>query len=100
MLPLNGSREGLFSAIFIALARKRVVGRPAVLIPNPFYQAYAAATTASGAEPMFLPSGADTGFLPDLDVPQVPLPDPACFRGGLGGRGLCGGGARPLPGQF
>jgi len=71
---LNGSREGLFSAIFIALARKRVVGRPAVLIPNPFYQAYAAATTASGAEPMFLPSGADTGFLPDLDVPQVPLP--------------------------
>jgi N-succinyldiaminopimelate aminotransferase len=39
VLPLNGSREGLFSAIFPALARKQSVTRPAVLIPNPFYQA-------------------------------------------------------------
>ena len=39
VLPLNGSREGLFSAIFPALARKPKVERPAVLIPNPFYQA-------------------------------------------------------------
>ena len=35
VLPLNGSREGLFSAIFPALARKERVKRPAVLIPNP-----------------------------------------------------------------
>ena len=64
VLPLNGSREGLFSAIFPALARKQIE-RPAVLIPNPFYQAYAAAAAASGAEPIFLDSsGAD--FLPDL----------------------------------
>ena len=54
VLPLNGSREGLFSAIFPALARKGSVARPAVLIPNPFYQAYAAAAAASGAEPVFL----------------------------------------------
>ena len=75
VLPLNGSREGLFSAIFPALARKTVPGRPAVLIPNPFYQAYAAATAASGAEPVFLPSGADTGFLPDLDTIDTALLD-------------------------
>ncbi len=56
VLPLNGSREGLFSAIFPALARKPRVERPAVLIPNPFYQAYAAAAAASGAKPVFLPS--------------------------------------------
>ena len=56
VLPLNGSREGLFSAIFPALARKPRFGGPAVLIPNPFYQAYAAAAAASGAEPEFLPS--------------------------------------------
>jgi aspartate/methionine/tyrosine aminotransferase len=67
VLPLNGSREGLFSAIFPALARKGSIKRPAVLIPNPFYQAYAAAAAASGAEPVFLESDAATQFLPALD---------------------------------
>jgi aspartate/methionine/tyrosine aminotransferase len=67
VLPLNGSREGLFSAIFPALARKDCIERPAVLIPNPFYQAYAAAAAASGAEPIFLESDAATQFLPALD---------------------------------
>ena len=62
VLPLNGSREGLFSAIFPALARKPKIERPAVLIPNPFYQAYAAAAAASGAEPDFLPSRAGDGL--------------------------------------
>jgi N-succinyldiaminopimelate aminotransferase len=64
VLPLNGSREGLFSAIFPALARKPAAERPLVLIPNPFYQAYAAA--AAGATPVFLSSGAKTQFLPEL----------------------------------
>jgi N-succinyldiaminopimelate aminotransferase len=68
VLPLNGSREGLFSAIFPALVRKTSVERPAVLIPNPFYQAYAAAAAASGAAPHFLASTAATGFLPELDA--------------------------------
>jgi len=67
VLPLNGSREGLFSAIFPALARKSPLTAPAVLIPNPFYQAYGAAAAASGAEPVFLPSTAATEFLPELD---------------------------------
>jgi len=67
VLPLNGSREGLFSAIFPAMARKPHIERPAVLIPNPFYQAYAAAAAASGATPVFLPSTAEAGFLPTLD---------------------------------
>jgi aspartate/methionine/tyrosine aminotransferase len=68
ILPLNGSREGLFSAIFPALARKPHIERPAVLIPNPFYQAYGAAAAASGAEPIFLPSTAETDFLPDVEA--------------------------------
>ena len=51
VLPLNGSREGLFSAIFPALARKPSLTAPAVLIPNPFYQAYGAAAAASGSGP-------------------------------------------------
>jgi len=68
VLPLNGSREGLFSAVFPALARKASIARPAVLIPNPFYQAYAAAAAASGAEPVFLDSAGATQFLPALDA--------------------------------
>ena len=67
-LPLNGSREGLFSAIFPALARKKGVTRPVVLIPTPFYQAYAAAAAASGAEPIFLESDAATQFLPAIEA--------------------------------
>jgi aspartate/methionine/tyrosine aminotransferase len=73
VLPLNGSREGLFSAIFPALARKASVARPAVLIPNPFYQAYGAAAAASGAAPAFLASTAETHFLPKLDAIDAAL---------------------------
>ena len=73
ILPLNGSREGLFSAIFPALARKPSVASPVVLIPNPFYGAYGAAAAASGAEPIFLPSTAATDFLPELDKIDMAL---------------------------
>ncbi len=68
VLPLNGSREGLFSAIFPAMDRKPEIERPVVLIPNPFYQAYAAAAAAAGALPVFLPSTAEAGFLPALEA--------------------------------
>jgi N-succinyldiaminopimelate aminotransferase len=73
VLPLNGSREGLFSAIFPATARKPSIERPVVLIPNPFYQAYAAAAAAAGATPIFLASGAETDFLPNLESIDGPL---------------------------
>jgi N-succinyldiaminopimelate aminotransferase len=69
VLVLNGSREGLFLA---ALAAARFVGGrrgpPAILIPNPFYAAYAAGAVAAHCEPVYLPATAETGFLPDLDV--------------------------------
>ena len=69
VLVLNGTREGLFLA---ALAAKNWVspraGRPAVLIPNPFYAAYAAGAVAADCEPVYLPATAATGFLPDLDA--------------------------------
>jgi N-succinyldiaminopimelate aminotransferase len=69
VLVLNGTREGLFLA---ALAAKdwvtQRVGRPAVLLPNPFYAAYAAGAIAADCEPIYLPATASTGFLPDLDV--------------------------------
>jgi N-succinyldiaminopimelate aminotransferase len=69
VLVLNGSREGLFLA---ALAAERWVngraGRPAILMPNPFYGAYEAGATAAHCEPVYLPATAKTAFLPDLDA--------------------------------
>ena len=69
ILVLNGSREGLFLA---AVAASRFVadrrGTPAMLIPNPFYAAYAAGAVTADCEPVYLPAAAETGFLPDLDV--------------------------------
>jgi aspartate/methionine/tyrosine aminotransferase len=67
ILPCNGSREGLFFAAFAAAGRKTVEGRPAVLMCNPFYQAYLGAALAIGSEPVFLNATEATGHLPDLD---------------------------------
>ncbi len=69
VLVLNGSREGLFLAA-IAAARwaKGRAGRPAILMPNPFYGAYEAGAVAAHCEPVYLPATAATGFLPDLDT--------------------------------
>jgi aspartate/methionine/tyrosine aminotransferase len=74
VLVLNGTREGLFLA---ALAAKNYVpktsvtmraGRPAVLVPNPFYAAYSAGAIAADCEPVYLPATVGSGFLPDLDA--------------------------------
>jgi N-succinyldiaminopimelate aminotransferase len=69
VLVLSGSREGLF---FAALAATRFVGerkgRPAILMPNPFYPAYGAGARAAGCEPIYLPATVGNGFLPDLDT--------------------------------
>jgi aspartate/methionine/tyrosine aminotransferase len=69
VLVLNGTREGLFLG---AIAAKRWVtrraGKPAVLIPNPFYAAYSAGALAADCEPVYLPATRATGFLPDLST--------------------------------
>lgn len=65
VLPLNGTREGLFNAGLALSPETRAGGRPVVLMPNPFYQAYGAAALAAGAEPVPVPATRATGFLPD-----------------------------------
>ncbi len=69
VLVLNGTREGLFLA---AIAAQRWVtprvGQPAMLIPNPFYAAYAAGALAANCQPVYLPATRASGFLPDLDA--------------------------------
>ncbi|WP_371170445.1 aminotransferase class I/II-fold pyridoxal phosphate-dependent enzyme [Aliiroseovarius sp. 2305UL8-7] len=66
VMALNGTREGLFNALIALCPEQTSRGeQPVVLIPNPFYQVYAVAAETVGAEPVFLPATADTGFLPD-----------------------------------
>ncbi|MBV9953957.1 MAG: aminotransferase class I/II-fold pyridoxal phosphate-dependent enzyme [Pseudolabrys sp.] len=69
ILVLSGTREGLFLG---CIAAKRWVaprkGAPAILIPNPFYAAYAAGAAGAGCEAVFLPATRAHGFLPDLDA--------------------------------
>ncbi|HEY0104811.1 MAG TPA: aminotransferase class I/II-fold pyridoxal phosphate-dependent enzyme [Rhizomicrobium sp.] len=65
LLPLNGTREGLFLAAFTVVPQSKAGQRPAILIPNPFYQCYAAAALGCGGEPVFVPATAENRFLPD-----------------------------------
>jgi aspartate/methionine/tyrosine aminotransferase len=65
VLPLNGTREGLFLAPYIVTPETKAGARPVILLPNPFYQCYSAAILACGAEPVFVPATAATNFLPD-----------------------------------
>ena len=65
IMALNGTREGLFNTALALSPETKNGQRPAILIPNPFYQVYAVAAAALGAEPVFVPATEETGFLPD-----------------------------------
>lgn len=64
---LSGSREGLFLIAQIAVADPvdRAGPAPLVLVPNPFYAAYAGSAAGAGAVPLFVPATAATGHLPN-----------------------------------
>ena len=76
LIALNGSREGLFNAALALSPETKRGARPAVLVPNPFYQAYGAGALAAGAELVPVPATAATGFLPDYAAlpPRAPRP--------------------------
>ncbi|MDV7143614.1 aminotransferase class I/II-fold pyridoxal phosphate-dependent enzyme [Tropicimonas sp. TH_r6] len=65
VMALNGTREGLFGAAIALCAEEKRGQKPAILVPNPFYQVYAVAALTAGADPVFVPATAETGFLPD-----------------------------------
>lgn len=71
VLPLNGTREGLFS-----FGQAVLSGRPGatVIVPNPFYQIYEGAALLRGATPYFAHCGEDG--LPDFDA----IPDAVWAR--------------------
>ena len=76
---LNGTREGLFMAALALTPPEKNGERPAILLPNPFYQCYAGAALAAGAEPIFVTAGPETGHLPDFSA----LPDSVLRRTAL-----------------
>ena len=71
ILPVNGSREALFSLTQTVIdpAQKDAL----VMCPNPFYQIYEGAAYLAGAEPYFVNSDPARNFAPDFDAvpPEV-----------------------------
>jgi aspartate/methionine/tyrosine aminotransferase len=65
IMALNGTREGLYNACIALCPETKGGKQPVVLMPNPFYQVYAVAALTCGAEPVYVPATAATGFLPD-----------------------------------
>ncbi|RMF09635.1 MAG: aminotransferase class I/II-fold pyridoxal phosphate-dependent enzyme, partial [Alphaproteobacteria bacterium] len=64
LLPLNGTREGLYMLGMVVVPVNKGGGRPAVLMPNPCYQVYAAAALSAGAKPCYVPARAENRFMP------------------------------------
>ena len=73
VLPVSGTREALFM-IALAVVPEKIHGKkPAILMPNPFYQVYLGAATLSGAEPIFVDATLETDFLPDFQSEPTEL---------------------------
>jgi N-succinyldiaminopimelate aminotransferase len=68
VLPVNGSREALFSFAQAVVDSSRPGAT--VVCPNPFYQIYEGATLLAGATPQFLNLLPEKGFA--LDFAQLP----------------------------
>ncbi|PPK73291.1 succinyldiaminopimelate aminotransferase [Methylobacter tundripaludum] len=66
VLPVNGTREALFSFAQCLIDSTKVA--PVVVMPNPFYQIYEGAALLAGAEPYYLNTLEDSGYLPDFDA--------------------------------
>lgn len=63
VLPLLGSKEGIFNLVMSSVNPGDVV-----LIPDPGYLTYNAATLFAGGEPAFMPLMIEHRFLPDLQA--------------------------------
>lgn len=75
ILALNGTREGLYNVAMALCPEAKDGRRPAVLVPNPFYQVYMVAALSVGAEPVFVAASEATGHLPDYAALPAELLD-------------------------
>lgn len=67
VLAVAGTKEALFLIAQAVMPAERTGPRPAVLMPNPFYNVYLGAAVMAGAEPVLLTVSPETGHLPDLE---------------------------------
>ena len=70
IVPVNGTREGIFSLVQAVVDRSKAA---TVVSPNPFYQVYEGAAFLAGATPVYLACDSSNDFIPDFDAidPQV-----------------------------
>lgn len=70
VIPVNGSREALFSFAQAVIDAEHTTTQPVVVCQNPFYQIYEGAALLAGAEPHFLNQLPENGF--SIDTDQLP----------------------------
>ena len=69
VLPVSGSREGIFSFIQAAIDTSK--DNPVIMMPNPFYKIYEGAAIMAGAKPFYINSTHEDGFKPNFnDIPE------------------------------
>lgn len=66
IMPVNGTREALLTLPLVTTPPKKNGKQPLILMPNPFYQCYAAGALAAGAKPVYVSATAASNHLPDF----------------------------------
>lgn len=74
VMALNGTREGLYNAVVALCPETKNGAKPAILMPNPFYQVYMIGAISGASDPVMVNATAETGHLPDFySVPEETL---------------------------
>ena len=66
VLPVAGTREGLYLIASVAVPETKGGGRPVVVLPNPFYHVYQGAAVMAGAEAVYLSATPENDWRPSL----------------------------------
>jgi aspartate/methionine/tyrosine aminotransferase len=65
-MALNGTREGLYNAVIALCPETKGGQKPAILMPNPFYQVYMIGAISGNSDPIMVNATEKTGQLPDF----------------------------------
>lgn len=65
ILPVNGTREAIFAFAQCVVDNREE--KPAIVLPNPFYQIYEGASLLAGAEPVYVNCRKSNNYLPDFE---------------------------------
>jgi len=68
IVPLSGSKEGLFGLGQVVIPESKQNKKPLVLTPNPFYQPYAGSAVSGGADIVYVNAIKENNFLPDYEA--------------------------------